>query len=71
MQFDFDEHHDLLRKTVRDFAKSEVAPRARKWDQEERFPKEIVPKLAELGLIGIRIPEEYGGSGMDTTSYAI
>ena len=71
MNFDFSEHHDLLRKTVRDFAKSEVAPHARKWDEEERFPKEIVPKLAELGLLGIRIPEEYGGSGMDTTSYAI
>ncbi|CAN5321982.1 acyl-CoA dehydrogenase [soil metagenome] len=71
VNFDFSEHHDLLRKTVRDFAKSEVAPHARKWDEEERFPKEIVPKLADLGLLGIRIPEEYGGSGMDTTSYAI
>ncbi len=71
MNFDFSEHHDLLRKTVRDFARSQVAPHARKWDEEERFPKEIVPKLAELGLLGIRIPEEYGGSGMDTTSYAI
>ena len=71
MDFDFSEHHALLRKTVRDFARSEVAPHARKWDEEERFPKELVPKLAELGLLGIRIPEEYGGSGMDTTSYAI
>jgi alkylation response protein AidB-like acyl-CoA dehydrogenase len=71
MDFDFSEHHALLRKTVRDFAKSEVAPFARKWDEEERFPKEIIPKLADLGLLGIRIPEEYGGSGMDTTSYAI
>ena len=71
MDFDFSEHHQLLRKTVRDFARAEVAPHARKWDHEERFPKEIVPKLAELGLLGIRIPEEYGGSGMDTTSYAI
>ena len=71
MDFDFSEHHDILRKTVRDFAKAEVAPHARKWDEAERFPKEIVPKLAELGLLGIRIPEEYGGAGMDTTSYAI
>ncbi len=71
MDFDFSEHHTLLRKTVRDFAKSEVAPHARKWDEEERFPKELVPKLADLGLLGIRIPEEYGGSAMDTTSYAI
>jgi alkylation response protein AidB-like acyl-CoA dehydrogenase len=71
MDFTFSEDHELLRKTVRDFARAEVLPHARKWDEEERFPKEIVPRLAELGLLGIRIPEEYGGSGMDTTSYAI
>jgi alkylation response protein AidB-like acyl-CoA dehydrogenase len=71
MDFSLSEHHELLRKTVRDFAQKEVLPRARKWDEEERFPKEIVPRLAELGLLGIRIPEEYGGSGMDTQSYAI
>ena len=71
MDFSPSEHHELLRKTVREFARTEVLPHARKWDEEERFPKEIVPKLADLGLLGIRIPEEYGGSGMDTTSYAI
>src|SRR6476620_8494144 len=71
VDFSLSEHHELLRKTVRDFARSEVLPRARKWDEEERFPHEIVPKLAELGLLGIRIPEEYDGSGMDVTSYAI
>jgi alkylation response protein AidB-like acyl-CoA dehydrogenase len=71
MDFTSSEHHELLRKTVREFARAEVLPHARKWDEEERFPKEIVPRLAELGLLGIRIPEEYGGAGMDTTSYAI
>ncbi|MBS2016580.1 MAG: acyl-CoA dehydrogenase [Deltaproteobacteria bacterium] len=71
MDFSLSEHHELLRKTVRDFARTEVLPRARKWDEEERFPNEIVPRLAELGLLGIRIPEAYGGSGMDITSYAI
>jgi len=71
MDFALSEHHELLRKTVRDFARLEVLPHAKKWDEEERFPKEIVPKLAALGLLGIRIPEEYGGSGMDVTSYAI
>ena len=71
MEFSLSEHHELLRKTVRDFARVEVLPHAKQWDLEERFPKEIVPKLAELGLLGIRIPEEYGGSGMDVTSYAI
>jgi alkylation response protein AidB-like acyl-CoA dehydrogenase len=71
MDFDLAEHHVLLRRTVRDFARAEVAPKAQAWDKEERFPKEIVPRLAELGLLGIRIPEEYGGSGLDVTSYAI
>lgn len=71
MDFSPTEHHELLRKTVREFARTEVLPHARKWDEEERFPKEIVPRLAELGLLGIRIPEEYGGSGMDMQSYAI
>jgi len=71
MDFSLSEHHTLLRKTVRDFARAEVLPHAKQWDLEERFPKEIVPKLAALGLLGIRIPEEYGGSGMDVTSYAI
>lgn len=71
MDFTLSEHHELLRKTVREFARTEVLPHARKWDEEERFPKEIVPRLAELGLLGIRIPEEYEGSGMDITSYAI
>lgn len=71
MDFTFSEHHQLLRQSVREFAKAHIQPYARSWDEEERFPKELVPKLAELGLLGIRIPEEYGGSGMDTTSYAI
>ena len=71
MDFTFSEHHSLLRQSVREFAKAHIQPHARAWDEEERFPKELVPKLAELGLLGIRIPEEYGGAGMDTTSYAI
>ena len=71
MDFDFSEHHRLLRQSVRDFARAEIAPRAQTWDKEERFPKEMVPKLAAMGLLGIRIPEEYGGSGLDTTAYAI
>lgn len=71
MNFSLSEDHELLRKTVRDFARTEIFPRAKAWDEEERFPQEIVPRLAELGLLGIRIPEEYGGSGMDMVSYAI
>ncbi len=71
MDFDASEHHRLLRQSVRDFARAEIAPHAQRWDKEERFPMELVPKLASMGLLGIRIPEEYGGSGMDTTAYAI
>jgi len=71
VHFELSEQHEILQKTVRDFARAEVAPYARKWDEEERFPKEIVPKLAAIGLLGIRIPEEFGGAEMDTTSYAI
>jgi alkylation response protein AidB-like acyl-CoA dehydrogenase len=71
MDFDLSEHHRLLRQSVRDFARAEIAPHAQTWDKEERFPTELVPKLAQMGLLGIRIPEEYGGSGMDMVSYAI
>jgi alkylation response protein AidB-like acyl-CoA dehydrogenase len=65
------ESEKILRQTVRDFARKEVAPHARKWDEEEHFPKELIPKLAELGLLGLRVPEEYGGSAMSTQEVAI
>lgn len=71
MNFDLSEHHQILRQAVREFCERRVRPNAKKWDAEERFPSEIVPELAELGLLGIRIPEAYGGSGMDMLSYAI
>lgn len=71
MDFELPEAHRLLRQTVREFCEREVRPRAKLWDAEERFPIEIVPRLAELGLLGIRIPEEYGGAGMDMLAYAI
>jgi alkylation response protein AidB-like acyl-CoA dehydrogenase len=71
MDFELSEHHRLLRQSVRDFARAEIAPHAQRWDKDERFPMELVPKLAAMGLLGIRIPEQYGGSGMDTVAYAI
>src|ERR1700678_149808 len=71
MDFDLGEDHQLLRQSVREFARAEIAPYAQQWDKEERFPAELVPKLAKMGLLGIRIPEEYGGSGMDMQAYAI
>jgi short-chain 2-methylacyl-CoA dehydrogenase len=61
----------LLRSTVREFAQSRVAPLAEELDREARFPYELVAEMAELGLMGIPIPEEYGGAGADTVSYAI
>ncbi|HET9954710.1 MAG TPA: acyl-CoA dehydrogenase family protein [Polyangiaceae bacterium] len=71
MDFELPETHRLLRETVRQFAEREVRPHAQSWDEEERFPHEIVPRLAELGLLGIRIPEEYSGSGLDMLAYAV
>jgi alkylation response protein AidB-like acyl-CoA dehydrogenase len=71
ISFDETESETILRKTVREFAKKELAPHARKWDEEERFPAEVVPKLAELGLLGLRVPEAYGGSAMSTQDVAI
>ncbi len=71
MDFTLSELHQTVRDTARSFATKEVAPHARKWDEEERFPKEIIPKLGELGFLGVRVPEEYGGAGLDTLSYSL
>jgi alkylation response protein AidB-like acyl-CoA dehydrogenase len=71
MNFDLEPEHDLLRDTVRQFAAERVAPVAEELDREKRFPYELVAELAELGLMGMTIPEEYGGAGTDTLAYAI
>jgi len=71
MNFDLEQEHLLLRDTVRSFALEKVAPAAEELDREKRFPYELVAELAELGLMGMTIPEEYGGAGADTLSYAI
>jgi alkylation response protein AidB-like acyl-CoA dehydrogenase len=71
MNFDLSDEHELIRKTVRDFAVERVAPVAEELDREHRFPYDLVAELAELGLMGLPIPEEYGGAGGDTLSYAI
>src|ERR671926_330822 len=71
MDFDLSPDHDLIRRTVRDFAEQEVAPVAEELDREKRFPYEIVAKLGELGLMGIPFPEEYGGAGADSLAYAL
>ncbi len=71
MDFDLSDEQRLLRDTVRDFARQEVAPVAEELDREKRFPYEIVAKLGELGMMGIPFPQEYGGGGADTLSYVL
>jgi short/branched chain acyl-CoA dehydrogenase len=71
MNYELTDEQQLLRRTVRDFADSRVAPVAEELDREGRFPYELVGEMADLGLMGIPISEEYGGAGADTVSYAI
>src|SRR5438067_1170869 len=71
MDFDLSGEHELVRSTVREFARERIAPVAAELDREHRFPYDIVSELAELGLMGMPIPEEYAGGGTDTLSYAI
>jgi short-chain 2-methylacyl-CoA dehydrogenase len=71
LNLDLPEEHELLRSTVREFAEERIAPVAEELDREHRFPYDLIAELAELGLMGIPIPEEYGGGGGDTLSYAI
>src|SRR5918911_180399 len=69
--YDLSQEHELVRRTVRDFAEERIGPIAEELDREHRFPYQLVAELAELGLMGMPIPEEYGGAGTDTLSYAI
>ena len=71
MDFDLSPDHELIRRTVREFAEGEIAPVAEELDREKRFPYEIVAKLGELGLMGIPFPEEVGGAGGDSLAYSI
>jgi alkylation response protein AidB-like acyl-CoA dehydrogenase len=60
-----------IQALARDFAQAEIEPHAAEWDREHRFPTELYPKLAELGLMGVCVPEEYGGAGADFVSYIL
>src|SRR5437899_10357851 len=71
MNFDLSAEHELLRDTVRQFALEKIAPVAEELDKEKRFRYDIVAELAELGLMGMTIPEEHGGAGTDTLASAI
>ncbi len=71
MDFELSEEQKLLKKTVREFAEAEIAPHSREWDEKQDFPREVFGQLAELGLMGVAWPAEYGGSGMTTLDWAI
>jgi alkylation response protein AidB-like acyl-CoA dehydrogenase len=71
MDFRFTEQEELLRRTVRQFAEAEIRPHVRAWDESQHFPSELVPKLADLGLMGIQFPEDYGGAAMSAIEYCI
>jgi alkylation response protein AidB-like acyl-CoA dehydrogenase len=71
MDFRPTEEQVLLRRTVREFAETEIRPHVREWDQEQHFPAELRTKLAALGLLGIQFPEKYGGAGMSAIDYCI
>ncbi len=71
MDFDLTDEQVMIRNLAREFADSEIAPRAEHFDKHKEFPYEIVAKLADLGFLGLPVPEEYGGAGADTVSYAV
>jgi alkylation response protein AidB-like acyl-CoA dehydrogenase len=71
VDFSLTDEQEQLRRTVRDFAQSEIAPHVMEWDEASRFPAELIPKLAELGLLGIIFPENYGGAGFGYIEYVI
>ena len=71
MDFRPSEDQELLRRSIREFAETEIRPHVREWDEAQHFPSEVVPALAGLGLLGIQIPEEYGGAGLSAVDYCI
>src|SRR5918995_4232889 len=71
MNLDLTEDHLLLERTVREWAGHEVAPRIRELDRAHQFDRNILPQMASLGLLGVSVPAEYGGAGMDYLSLGI
>jgi alkylation response protein AidB-like acyl-CoA dehydrogenase len=69
--FELSEEHEMIRQAARDFAQNEVAPIAEEFDKSGEFPLKTVRKMGEMGFMGIEIPEEYGGAGMDTMAYVL
>ncbi len=70
MEFELTEEQKQIKASVREFAEAEIAPHVMEWDETQHFPIELKPKLAELGLMGVIFPEQYGGSGMGYVEYA-
>ena len=62
---------ELLRRSIREFAEREIRPHVREWDEAQHYPPELTPKLASLGLMGIQVPEQYGGAAMSSVDYCI
>jgi alkylation response protein AidB-like acyl-CoA dehydrogenase len=71
MDFRLTEEQQLLQRSVRDFADAEIRPHVMEWDEAQRFPQELIPRLAELGLLGIQWPERFGGAGMTAVDYCL
>ena len=71
MNFCLSEDQQLLRRSIREFAESEIKPHVREWDEAQHFPSELLPKLAELGVMGIQFPAEFGGAAMSAVEYCI
>jgi len=70
MDFELNEEQQQIKYSVREFAESEIRPHVMEWDESQHFPEELRPKLAELGLLGVLFPEQYGGAGMGYVEYA-
>ena len=71
MEFSLNDEQQQLRRSVREFAEGEIAPHVMEWDEASHFPQEIIPKLGEMGLLGVIFPEKYGGGGMGYAEYAV
>ena len=71
MDFELSPEQREIQALAREFAAAEIEPHAAEWDREHRFPKEVFSKLAELGLMGVCVPDEYGGAGADFLSYIL
>jgi alkylation response protein AidB-like acyl-CoA dehydrogenase len=71
VEFSLTDEQQQLRRTVREFAEGEIAPHVMEWDEDSRFPSELIPKLAEMGFLGVIFPEKYGGAGMGYIEYSI